>query len=76
MRRSSFATGFQFNYWKKGDKRKPKYRPDIDEAPFVKPKHDNLRDEILESGFLTKSKWMEFVDLKPMGQYLSEVDIL
>ncbi len=34
------------------------------DAPFVKPKHDNLRDEILESGFLTMSEWMECVDLK------------
>ena len=33
-------------------------------APFVKAKHDNLRDEIIASGFLNATKWRKFVDLK------------
>ena len=38
------------------------------EASFVKAKHDNLRDEIIASGFLDATKWRMFVDLK--GQKL------
>ena len=31
---------------------------------FVKPVHRSLRDEIIESGFLSLAKWNKFVDLK------------
>ena len=61
VRRGAFSTGFTFNYWKDGDKMKPidcdgDQRADIKKAPFVQAKYDNLRDEIIASGFLNAKK--------------------
>ena len=62
VRRSAFSTGFEFKY---GDKNK-------DHEMFVKPKYKNLKEEIIESGYLTLSQWMELVDLKGNKYWKSE----
>ena len=34
------------------------------DAPIVKPKYRNLRDEIIESGHSSKADWFKFIHLK------------
>ena len=53
MRRSAFSTGFIF-----------KYEGSDDSEMIVKPVHQSLKDEILESGHVSASEWMQCVDLK------------
>ena len=63
VRRSSFSTGYIFNYWKEA----PSALWRDKQTPFkmtVKPKHMNLRDEILDSGFLSAAQWTNIVVLK------------
>ena len=59
MRRTAFSTGFEFKY--KGKYHEHDYYKDL---PFVEAKYKNLKEEIIESGYLSHSKWMEFIDLK------------
>merc|ERR1719427_708886 len=52
LRRHSFSTGFIFDYEAN------------DSKMFVKPRHQTLKDEILESGFLSLGQWKKKVVLK------------
>ena len=63
VRRTAFSTGFEFKY--KGKE----YESDL---PFVEAKYKNLKEEILESGYLTLSEWMEFIELKGRKYLKSE----
>ena len=65
MNRSSFSTGFSFNYW-------DSYDSTIDDAHLnketaekmrVKPVHDNLKDEVVGE-FLTIEQWQKLVVMK------------
>ena len=63
MLRVSFSTGFSFHYWPNEtgqSKYQAKYRP----AHKVKAKFRTLKEEILESGFLTAEQWETLVELK------------
>lgn len=60
--RNSFSTGFIFNYWDKRHER------------FVKPVYGSLKEEVIESGFLSKSKWIKFVELKAR-KYLNSAKV-
>ena len=54
MRRGAFSTGFVFKY----------KDSDHGDNMFVKAVHQNLKEEVLESGHLSAAEWLEFVELK------------
>jgi len=68
LSRSAFSTGFVFDYWNRWPpfEATSHYRQYPDDAIPIKPKYDSLKQEVLESGYLDPSQWMEFVDLKAM----------
>ena len=45
VRRNAFSTGFVFDYWLEG------------QSMSIKPKYKNLKEEIIESGYLTLARW-------------------
>ena len=53
----SFSTGFVFEY------------EDETKEMFVKPVHETLRDEIVESGFLSRALWYNVVILKARNYF-------
>ena len=54
VRRGAFSTGFVFKY----------KDSDHGDNMFVKAVHQNLKEEVLESGHLSAAEWLEFVELK------------
>ena len=64
VRRSAFSTGFEFKYKEK------EYGKD--DLPYVKAKHKNLKEEIMESGYLSPGKWRKFVEIKALKYRNSE----
>ena len=61
VKRSSFSTGFRFNYWSK----KPKHLDKETAGKMtVKPVHDSLKEEVVGGGYLTNEQWENKVVLK------------
>ena len=61
MKRSSFSTGFRFNYWS----RQPWHldKETVDKMT-VKAVYDSLKEEIVDGGHLTNEQWKNKVVLK------------
>ena len=62
VRRGAFSTGFVFKY----------KDSDHGDNMFVKAVHQNLKEEVLESGHLSVAKWMKLVKLKARKYMISK----
>merc|ERR1711971_204039 len=62
LRQAAFSTGFEFEY---GEDRK-------EDKMFVKPKYKNLKEEVIESGYLTLNEWRNLVEVKAVKYWHSE----
>ena len=61
VKRSSFSTGFRFNYWSQKPDHLDKETAD---KMTVKPVHDSLKEEVVGGGYLTNEQWENKVVLK------------
>ena len=61
VKRSSFSTGFRFNYWSQNPDHLDKETAD---KMTVKPVHDSLKEEVVGGGYLTNEQWENKVVLK------------
>ena len=69
MRKKAFSTGFEFKY--KADQRFIP-SPSTDEEMYVEPKYGNLKEEIVESGYLGMAQWGTLVAIKGHKYWNSE----
>jgi len=69
VRRAAFSTGLEFEYKEENGVTHVRGNKN---GVFVKAKYKNLKEEIIESGYLTLSQWMEFCELKARKYWKSE----
>ena len=69
MKRSSFSTGFRFNYWSQKPDHLDKETAD---KMTVKPVHDSLKEEVVGGGYLTNEQWENKVVLKALKYLKSQ----